>query len=102
MSSSSFHPITKTPSSKKPLKFYKEILYALCKKIRKCSKLFSEDSGLFDTLPLKRGLKECSKIREGGEKGKIQSKKRQMEECFFKISTPGKGKKGEGNEQKDF
>ena len=44
-------------------------------KKRKSLKKIFKDSGLLDILPLKRGLKEYLKIREGGEKERIQSKK---------------------------
>jgi hypothetical protein len=79
------HSIIKTPTSKKPLNYHKEILYALStKKKGKVEKDLFKDSGLLDILPLKRGLKEYLKIREGGEKEKIKSKKRQKEECCLK------------------
>jgi hypothetical protein len=50
----------------------------------KIEKGLFKDSGLFDTLPLKRGLKEYLKIREGGEKRGNLIKKRQKEECCLK------------------
>ena len=57
MLSLSSHSTTKIPTSKKSLKYHKEILYALNTK-KKVEKDLFKDSGLLDTLPLKRGLKE--------------------------------------------
>jgi hypothetical protein len=55
-----------------------------------------------DNSLLKRGLKKYLKIREGGEKEKIQPKKEKGGVLFIK-NTPGTGtKKGEGNEQKYY
>ena len=47
--------------------------------------------GFFDILPLRKGLKEYLKIREGGEKGKTKSKKRQREECCSEQTLLGMG-----------
>jgi len=52
---SSFHLNQKISTLKILLKYHKEILYAIDTKNKEKLKLFSKDSGLFDTLPLRRG-----------------------------------------------
>ncbi len=64
------HSIIKIPTSKKLLNYYRKILYALSTKKGKAEKDLFKESGLLDTLPLKRGLKEYLKVEEEVKKGK--------------------------------